>query len=156
MKAASLNELKKELVELSPVQLTAICLRIAKYKKENKELLTYLLFEADNEPAYIESVKQEIDEYFAGITKSNIYLSLKSIRKTLRITKKYIKYSGDKQTEAELLIHFCKTLKHSGIKIGSSTALFNLYQQQLKNINKAIDKLHEDLQYDFRQELESL
>lgn len=52
MKAASLNELKNELNTLPPLQLLDICLHLAKYKKDNKELITYLLFEAQNEAAY--------------------------------------------------------------------------------------------------------
>ena len=46
MKAATLNELRKELQALSSKELVEICLRLAKYKKESKELLTYLIFEA--------------------------------------------------------------------------------------------------------------
>ncbi|POY39127.1 hypothetical protein C3K47_01115 [Solitalea longa] len=156
MKAASINELKKELQAIQPSQLIELCLRIAKYKKENKELLSYLLFEAENESAYVESVKNLIDEQFEELPRLNTYLATKAIRKILRMAKKYIKYSGLKQTEVELLIYFCRKLKTSKLKIHSSTALTNLYQQQLKLINKALDKLHEDLQLDFQQELNEL
>jgi len=44
MKAASSKEIKSALIEQSPTQLTELCLRLARFKKENKELLTYLLF----------------------------------------------------------------------------------------------------------------
>ena len=49
MKAFSLNELKNELSTLSPAKVLALCMRLAKYKKDNKELLTYLLFHAHDE-----------------------------------------------------------------------------------------------------------
>lgn len=156
MKAASLNELKKELLNLEPNRLVDICLRITKYKKENKELLTYLLFEADDEQNYIESIKELIDEQFDLIPKNNLYQGSKMLRKTLRTTNKFIKYSGQKETEAELLIYFCRRMRKSGLRILSSTALTNLYQQQLKKINKAIEKLHEDLQFDYQKELDEL
>ena len=37
MKAATLSEIKKELNTLPPEQLVELCLRLSKYKKENKE-----------------------------------------------------------------------------------------------------------------------
>ena len=46
MKASTVSELKEELKHLPPAQLLELCLRLARFKKENKELLTYLLFEA--------------------------------------------------------------------------------------------------------------
>ena len=61
MKAASINELKERTGSQEPAELLSFCLRLAKFKKENKELLTFLLFEADDITAYIENVKQEIN-----------------------------------------------------------------------------------------------
>jgi hypothetical protein len=156
MKAASLNELKNELKSLTPPQLLELCLHLAKYKKDNKELLTYLLFEAQDEEAYIKSVKDLITEQFETINKSNIYYAKKTIRKILRITGKYIRYSGSHQTEAELLLFFCATLKNSDIPMYKSTALSNLYQRQIQKIEKALATMHEDLQYDYREELRKI
>ncbi len=156
MKAATLNELKKELLELPQQNVVELCLRLAKFKKESKELLTYLLFEAHDEQAYVQGVKQEIDSQFEYINTSTMYLAKKSLRKILRITNKYIKYSDSDQTAPELLIYFCLKLKASGIPVNKSTALSNLYEMQLKKINKYIDGLHEDYQYDFRREVETL
>ena len=73
MKAATLNEIKKELNSLGPERVIELCLRLARYKKESKELLTYLLFEAHNETTYIENVKNEIDELFNELPKGNLY-----------------------------------------------------------------------------------
>ena len=42
MKAATVKEIKTELENLSPAALLPLTLRLAKFKKENKELLTYL------------------------------------------------------------------------------------------------------------------
>jgi hypothetical protein len=156
MKAASLTEIKKELVELEPARVTELCMRLAKYKKENKELLTYLLFEAGNEEKYVKGVKEEMDQLFGEINKSNVYLAKKSLRKILRIANKFIRYSDVKQTEIELRIHFCNKLNASGIAVSKSQVLTNLYQQQLKNITVAIGKLHEDYRYDYQQALEEL
>jgi membrane-anchored protein YejM (alkaline phosphatase superfamily) len=155
MKASTLNELKKELQTLPPAQVLELCLHLAKYKKENKELLSYLLFEAHDEQAYIKDVKEMIEGQFEGMNKSNLYLAKKTIRKVLRTTNKYIKYSSSKQIEVELLIYFCKTLKNTGVPLQTNTALGNLYQRQVLKINKALATLHEDLQHDYLEELRS-
>ena len=51
--AYGLQDIKKEIQHLRPEQLAELCLRLARYKKENKELLAYILFEADNEAALL-------------------------------------------------------------------------------------------------------
>ncbi len=154
MKTSSLSEIKNELGTLTPAKVLALCMRLAKYKKENKELLSYLLFYSNNEQEYIKNIKNEIDEKYKEINRSNIYYVKKSLRKILRNTNKYIKYSGSAQTETELLIYFCGKIKKTGIAIHTSTALTNLYRNQIIRINKAMAKLHEDLQYDYKKEVE--
>ncbi len=67
METASLSEIKKELLNLTPKQLQEVCTRLAKYKKENKELLHYLLFESANQQIFIDSVKAEIDDQFKNL-----------------------------------------------------------------------------------------
>ena len=148
MKAATIQEIKQELLALPHTELADITLRLARSKKENKELLTFLLFESHDISGYIESVKKEMEAGFLDINVSHVYFAKKTIRKVLRITNKYIRFSGSKQAEAELLIHFCQLVKDSGIKIDKNPALKNLYQNQLKKIEKAMDTLHEDMQYD--------
>lgn len=156
MKTATIQELKQELQGVTSGKLLELCLRLAKFKKENKELLTYLLFEAHNEEEYINSVRVLIDEGFTELPKASVYLTKKSLRKILRITNKYIKYTGSKQAETALLIYFCKKMKDSAIRIQKNNVLHNIYLQQLKKINIALEQLHEDLQFDYRQELEGL
>ena len=156
MKAASISDIKQELTNLQPAKLLELCLRLAKYKKDNKELLYYLLFEANDEQTYISNVKTEMEEAFAEINQSNLYFAKKSLRKILRNTAKHIRYTASNQAEVELLLHFCQTLKHSGIPLKNSTVLNNLYQFQLKKVAKVIATLHEDLQYDYLKELNQL
>ncbi len=156
MKSASISEIKNELVHLQQQDLIELCLKLARYKKENKELLSYLLFEVHNEQAYRNSVKKLIDEQFAEITQTNLYLVKKSLRKILRITNKHIKYSGNKETEAEVLLHFCYILKNSKIPFHTNKALTNLYNTQIKKISNTVSAMHEDLQYDFEKKLAEL
>lgn len=156
MKAASISEIKNELGNLAPARLAELCLQLAKYKKDNKELLSYLLFEENDMVTYIENVKKEIDNQFTEINASHLYFAKKTLRKILRITGKHIRYTGSKQAEAELLIYFCMKMKNSAIQFKNSLVLMNLYQGQIKKINTAIAGFHEDLQYDYLKEIQKL
>jgi hypothetical protein len=156
MKAASIHEIKEELQSLAPTRLTELCLRLARFKKDNKELLTYLLFEAADEPAYIAAIKAEMDREFDDLPKPNLYLTRKSLRRILRTTARQIRYAGSPQTEVELLTYFLRKMQHSGIPFRDSPVLVNLCKQQLKKVRSAIDGLHEDLQYDYLKGLQGL
>jgi hypothetical protein len=156
MKALSLKQIKDELKHREPLELMEIVLSLSKFKKENKELLTYLLFEADNEDGYIESVKSEITEQFTLINTKNYYFMKKGARKILTNTKKFIRYSKKKETEIALLMHFCTELRDFKPRIVKYLAVNNMYYRQLDMIKKAIAKLHEDLQYEYNLELKEL
>ena len=156
MKAASIKEIKSALEDLPPHELLPLTLRLAKFKKECKELLTYLIFEESDERAYIQSIKEAVDEQFNDINHSSLYFVKKCLRKILRLINRYSRYSAETQTSIELLIYFCKKIKDSAIPIQKSTALVNLYEGQLKKIRKEVNTLHEDLQYDYQKELETL
>lgn len=156
MKTATVKELKTELTHQSQAELVELCLQLSKFKKENKELLTYLLYEAENEEGFIESVKNEIDEQFELINTSSYFYIKKSVRKILRIVKKYIRYSKQKETEVELLLHFCYVLKNMQPSIFKNVSLTNIFNRQVLLIKKSIATLHEDLQYDYNLELEDL
>ena len=156
MKPASISTLRKELDLLPPKELAQLCLRLAKYNKENKELLSYLIFDAENEEGFIKGVKAQIKAQFEEINTSSMFYVRKSIRKILKITNKYVRYSGQKQTEVELIIFFCQTMKSSGIKYQRVTSMTNLYQNQVMKIKKAVATLHEDLQFDYQKEIEKL
>ncbi len=156
MKSATVSEIKKELVTRSPEELVELCLQLTKFKKENKELLTYLLYEANDESSYIESIKTEIDEQFEEINTNSFYFIKKSIRKILRATKKYIRYSKQKETQVALLLHFCLRLKEFRPSIFENITLVNLYTRELAGIRKTIASLHEDLQYDYQTTLDEL
>lgn len=156
MKAVPLPEIKKELKTLSTQEIEVLCLRLARFKKENKELLTYLLFESHNENGYIETVKHFMDDEFELINTKSYFYIRKSVRKILRNVKKFIRYSQKKETEVELLLYFCEKLRDFKPTIKRSTQLQNMYNRQILLAKKTIDKLHEDLQYDYNLMLEKL
>ncbi len=156
MKVASIKELKDELKHRSKEDLLLYVLQLSKFKKENKELLTYLLFESTNEEEYIIKIKEEVLEQFSTINTKNFYLIKKSVRKILKMIKKHIRYSKKKETEVELLLFFCSQLLELSPSIKKNTTLLNLYNRQLQMAKKGISMLHEDLQYDYELELQEL
>ncbi len=156
MKAATVKELKTELTERSHQDLLALCLRLSRFKKVNKELLTYLLFESDDEEAFIESIKKEIDLQFTLINTKTYYFIKKSVRKILRMIKKFVRYSQKTETEVELLLYFCTKLKNFKPSYKNNKILTNMYNRETALIKKNIKLLHEDLQYDYNLELEDL
>jgi len=156
VKTASVSEIKRELGERSPQELKETILRLARFKKENKELLTYVLFESVDENAYVESVKQEMNSMFEEINTASYYYIKKSVRKILRHTKTRIRYSLDKQTEVELLLWFCIKLANFKPSIRNSLALENILLKQLQGIRKTMPKLHEDLRYDYEKILKNI
>ena len=73
----SISDLNKQLQKLPPKKVADICIRISKHKKENKELLDYLLNEADDEESFRERIKAETEQQFADMNSSNLYLAKK-------------------------------------------------------------------------------
>lgn len=156
MKTATVKQLKEELKYKSHEDLLTLCLQLAKFKKENKELLTYLLFEAHNESAFIATVKDEMDRLFSEINTNSYYYIKKRVRKILRLLKKYIRYSKNTETEVELLLYFCFKLKELQPSFTDNLSLVNIFERQVITIKKNLKKLHTDLQYDYRKELQRL
>jgi hypothetical protein len=156
METSSIAAIKKELNQLHQKELVELCLRLSKFKKTNKELAHYILFESQDEDKYIQKAKDEISLRFAEMPTNSLFFTTKYIRKTLRIAKLYAQYSKLVQTEIELLLHFCKELKACSSYWIKYQAIENLYDRQLEKIQKDISKLHEDLQYDYTKMLEEL
>jgi hypothetical protein len=156
MKIESIVTIKKELQHLPKEDLLELCLRLGKFKKENKALLTYLLFEAHDEDGYVASVKTSLDELFVGINTDSYFYMKKTIRKILRQIRVYSRYSNKKSTEVELLLYFCEQLNELRPSIHRNKTLSNLYQRQILALKKKISVLHEDLQYDYNLQLEAL
>jgi hypothetical protein len=156
MKAASIHEIKQELNQLKPAGIIDLSLRLARFKKENKELLTYLLFEAQDEDSFVRSVCVEIDSLFEEVNLSHLYFAKKTLRKIGRVINKYARYSSVKETEISLRLYFCQKLKDSGIPIKRNPVIHNLYLAQLKKMSMVISSLHEDLQYDFQKQVDTI
>ena len=156
MKPVTIKKIKDELHYKSSQELIELCLKLSKFKKENKELLSYLLFDVEDEATYIYNVNEYSTLLFGDINTKSFFYIRKSVRKILKLTKKHIRYSKIKETEVELLLHFCKELKKVSPSISKSPRLLNVYNRQIILIKKAIATLHEDLQYDYQLEFDQL
>ena len=146
-----LQDIKKEIQHLPNEQIVELCLRVARYKKENKELLAYLLFEANNEQAFIEKIKAEVGFMFSQLP-SQSYLAAKYIRKILRLISKYNKFIGSKPAEIELLLNFCYNYIQYTDRRTSYKPIRLILMRQVQKINVLISKLHEDIQFDYSQD----
>lgn len=143
-----LQHIKKELQHLPAEQITELTLRLARHKKENKELLAYLLFEAHDEPAFIEKVKAEAGFIFSQLPVQS-YLAAKSMRKILRLIGKYTKFMSSKGGEIDLLINFCANYLQYADRRSSYKPLRLILLRQVEKTRGLIQKLHEDLQFDY-------
>lgn len=150
-----LADLKKELNFLQAPELKELCLRLAKHKTENKELLHFLLFYTEKKESYVEDIKQLIINEFDSLHPS-IYLATKQIRKLLRLCNKHIKFLATKHLEAEIALAFCKEfITHPIVSINQKATLAILIGQ-LKRLMRVIPKLEEDLQFDYQQQFDEL
>ncbi len=156
MRTATVHEIKQELLSLKPSELADMCLRLAKFKKENKELLTYLLFESHQEENYVQEVKKEMDQIFGEINFSHLYFVKKSLRKLLRQVNKHSRYIGSRSADADLRLYFCHLIREQGIPLDKNTVIKNMFVSQLDKAKIAVSGMHEDLQYDFLKEIRKL
>lgn len=153
MKTASIKEIKDELKDSSKEELLEHIFRLLRFKKENKELLSYILFNADDESSFVGELRKEIAYQFEQIESSSLYYTSKSIRKILRFTKKFIRYSGRKESEAALLICFCDGMVNLKPNVLRSKTMQNLFDRQIASITRSVNGLHEDLKFDFEEDL---
>ena len=156
MKAATVKVIKEELNIRTKEELINLCLSLSKFKKESKEFLSYLLFEADDENYFIQGIKEEIDYEYQQINFNNIFYIKKSVRKILRNTKKNIRFSKKKKTEIELLLHFCKKLDKLKSSIYNNSVLNKIFDREILKIKKVVSALHPDLQFDYNIEIDTI
>lgn len=156
MKASSLAQIKKELQNLSSEELYNLCAQLGRFKVENKLLLTYLLYYSEDNESYIEDVKELLDTMLEAMNTESYFYMKKTIRKVLRQIKLYSRISKSAIVEVELLLFFCERLSVLEPSIQRNKLLTNLYERQKTAILKKIATLHEDLQYDYKEQLKEL
>ena len=142
------SDLKKELQQLNSNELLALCLRLARFKKENKELLTYLLFRADDQDLFIQEYKEEMDQQFKKINGTN-YLVVKTVRKIATQMNNQVRYAANETVGTELLLHFCHNYINYINYHTQYKPLRNIFYRFVEKLRAGILKLEEDLQYDY-------
>ena len=150
-----LQQIKKELQHLPAEQLADLCLRLARYKKENKELLAYLLFEAHNDHDFIESIKAEAGFMFSQLPAQS-YFTAKGLRKILKMLTKYTKFVSSKTAEIELLLNFCQNYLQYVVRQTSHKPIRLILTRQIEKLRLLINKLHEDFQFDYSRDYDQL
>jgi len=133
-------------------ELLDACLRLARFKKDNKELLTYLLFLEQDEDTFVNSLCAEITDQFALTPNAH----KKTLRKLIRWMNKCMRFTKVKDTEIKVRLHFCRSLRSSKTPIRRSKVVFNMYNGQLKKVRKVIEKLHNDIKNDVEREIQKL
>lgn len=156
MQIATISEIKNALKSLDAESISELCLGLARYSKDNKELLTYLIFEKGNETLFIKETKDEMDTLFGIINTKAGFFAKKQVRSILKLAQRRVRISRSKKVEVELLIHFCSLLLALPAHIYDYPVISNLYKRQFGKIKKTIVTLHEDLQYDYSLMLEDL
>ncbi|RYZ26262.1 MAG: hypothetical protein EOO10_16045 [Chitinophagaceae bacterium] len=156
MKAASVKQIKDELQQLSPNELVNICLRLSKFKKENKELISYLLFDASDEPGYVDEVKKNLADEFSTVNVKSLYITKKNLRRIIRIANRFMKYTDQPETPVQILLFLCVEMKKLPVNYSRSTSLANILSATRNKLLKHIEALHEDLQYEYKREFQKL
>lgn len=156
MKAKSLRELREELVYAEKQDLVDFCLQLARFKLENKELLTYELFYKHNKDLYLSEIEAHIDKEFDGLNDASYFYLKKGVQKINRHVKKYIRIAKNPEIEVHLLLYFLKKFTTYEPDLLKDRILNNMYHREYKLVKNRIEKLHPDLQFDYRMALEIL
>lgn len=148
MKTQGLADIKKTIKNISHAELSEICLKLARFKKDNKEYVHFLLYEASNPLDYAEEVKESLLGPLTNLSR-HPSLKVKELRKHLRVLNRHIRYTSSSEVEISLLIWYeDMLLTHAGVR-QSNKALYTLFIRQLEKIRKSFAKIHEDLQFDY-------
>lgn len=156
MKAATLHQIKKELETYAPKKIMDLTLRLIKYKTENKELISYLLFDEDDLAGYISDLREDISAMFTDIRFLPSYQIKRVLKKALKFITRYAKYTNVKETEAELLLHFCSLMREHSLLRNTNKVISVIFYKQLEKVEKMLPGLHEELQYDYKDKIETL
>ena len=156
MKAKSLKELREELVYAEKQDLVDFCLQLARFKLENKELLTYELFYKHNKDLYLSEIEAHIDNEFDGLYDKSYFYLKKGVQKINRHVKKFIRIAKNPEIEVHLLLYFLKKFTAYEPDLLKDKILNNMYHREYKLVTNRIGKLHPDLQYDYKIALEKV
>ncbi|MDN3690138.1 hypothetical protein [Cyclobacterium jeungdonense] len=156
MQLPSLNSLKKELQHRDSKELIDLVLHLSKLNRDNKAFLYFKLFDSDDASLFVDTVKEELEKAFNSANSKNYYFAKKSAQGIRRILNKNLKLTKDSNAKIELITFFCRQLEEFGYLEYHYPVIDNLYALQVGKVEKLIGNLHEDLQFDYQEQLENL
>lgn len=156
MQLPSLSSLKKELQHKDSKELIELILHLSKLNRDNKAFLYFKLFDSADGSLFIDTVKEELKKAFYSANTRNYYVAKKSAQGIRRILNKHLKLTKDLNAKIELIAFFCHQLKEFGYLEYRYPVIDNLYALQVGKVEKLVNNLHEDLQFDYQELLENL
>jgi hypothetical protein len=142
---------------LPPQRLAELCSALAKYKKEIKEYLGYLLFDDSDRVAYVEEVGHELRALVEAIDPSqNAYFTKKNLRRIQRAMNRYCRFVGEPGAAAEIRLQFLRALQNTAIPFRQHAQLQNIVDQEKKRTRMLIEDIHEDIRTDFEKALDEI
>jgi len=156
MKPATLVQIRKELETISPQRLMALTLRLIKLKSENKEFVSYLLFDEDQLSEYLADLKFEISEVLDCASFSQSLIAKKALRKCQKSITKHARYMGSKDAEAELYMFMIRKIHEKGINKYTHRTIQIIYLRCIERVKKLLPNIHDDLRGDFEIEIQNL
>lgn len=156
MKPADSKDIKAALTKLESATLREIILRLARLKKENKELLTYILFDAADKEGYVAEINHYVTQQMGEVNVKSAHFARKSLRRILKTAWRLVKYSGDAECVIQVNLHLLEEMNKSKIPFGKSTALENIRSQVKAAIEKNLKLVHADLAHDFKRQLQKM
>lgn len=156
MEIPTLANLKKELSYLSESEIKELLIELIKFSRDNKAYLFFKLYEKDQPGLFIELVKEDLLIEFEKVRVDHSYYAKKGIQSIRRKMNKLLKLSKNKEDQVEVLLFFSEEIKERGFLKYGNPVIKNLYEIQKGKVEKLIEKLHEDFQYDFRNRMEEL
>jgi membrane-anchored protein YejM (alkaline phosphatase superfamily) len=156
MNVLSLSEIRKNLKHLSDEELCVILTKLAKFKKVNKEYVSFLLLNESNEDLYVEEVKEHLLELLENLNQSSIQYAKKTLRKVLKILRQCAAFSEKDVTQLDLSIFFCHELNKLQRSIRNHSIVQGMYNREITRMDKVLKAMHEDLVSDYQIEWTNL
>lgn len=156
MKVASLAEIKKELQHLSEKELITLIADLSKFSTDNKLFLYFQLYGREQPDLFAEMVQEELVHQFHTANTQNSYFAKKSAQGIRRKLNKYLKFSKDKAVQVDLIVFFCEMLAEYGYLKHRHPVIENLYLMQVGKVERLLNNMHEDLQFDYQDKLKDI
>ena len=119
-------------------------------------MLSYVLFEAQDEQQYVETLKESLKELFEEVNVKTLYIAMKNLRKIIRLANRFLKYTSIKESHVQIYMFILQEILALDLNLSRSTSLLKIYSSLKNKLSNLIGELHEDLQYDYMRHFEAL